>query len=240
MLTFSSCFAPKVGNTLENIKFFAKPAIGVSWFRIKSMEIDQQFIAQAPEEGDGPGLEDLASDDKTVGAKAYYTGSGLNVGVSAGIKIKSLGLGVHYSFASITTREGNDNNTKIGGYYKEYQYYPEYNAAYGEKQWQQGTIKLHRVLFELNYGLSFWKFELSFNTRIGSIKIDDGGLQIGRALEDKDRGFSGDLGMSLTLYLLDFLGFGLGGYGGFYMYSGKYEGVYGLITGLTGHITLQL
>ena len=45
---------------------------------------------------------------------------------------------------------------------------------------------------------------------------------------------------SLTLYPLNFFGFGLGGYGGFYMYNGKYEGVYGLITGLTGHITLQL
>ena len=75
---------------------------------------------------------------------------------------------------------------------------------------------------------------------IGAIYIDSGKLQVGRALEKKDHGFAGDIGAGLGFYPLDFFGFGLNGFGGFYTYTGKYEGVYGVLTGLTGFLVLQI
>jgi hypothetical protein len=232
--------------SFEGFNLYARPAIGVSWFKLKSMEIDRDFVTYTEgEENDGDpwttdDLEELTEEDIVAGAKSFYTGSGFTAGISAGLKIRALGLGVHYAWAGIKTNKGKEGDKKTGGYYKEYIYSAEIKGAYGPQIFQQGTIKVKRVLFEMSYGLPFWKFELMFITRIGTVYIDEGNLQVGVILEQKDHGIAGDLGAGLALYPLDFFGFGLNGFGGFYSFTGKYEGAYGVLSGLTGFIVLQI
>ena len=235
--------------SFDGFNLYARPAIGISWFRLKSMEIDRDFVTYTEDDlelEEDPWTEDDLEDfieeeeDLVVGAKSFYTGSGLTAGISAGLKIRSLGLGIHYAWAGIKTNKGQEGDLKTGGYYKEYMYSAEINGAYGPKNYQQGTIKVKRLLFEMSYGLPIWRFELMFITRIGTIYLDEGQLQVGRALEKKDHGLTGDLGAGIGIYPLDFFGFGLNGFGGFYSYTGKYEGLYGIISGLTGFIVLQI
>jgi hypothetical protein len=209
---------PKASMGFDGFNLYVRPVLGVSWLRIRSMEIDRDFVnyteAEAAEDEDPmtvEELEDLASEDQVVGAKSFYTGSGFSAGFSVGLKLRSLGLGVHYAWAGIETNKGKEGDKKTGGYYKEYKYSADIQGAYGPQEYQQGTIKVKRLLFEMSYGLPFWRFELMFITRIG-----------------------------LALYPVDFFGFGINGFGGFFSFTGTYEGAYGIITGLTGFIVLQI
>ncbi len=224
--------APGVSNALDGIRLYATPAVGGAWMRVKSMEIEKTFVS-------GESLSELPEEDKVVGSKSFYTGSGVTPAISAGIKLMSLGLGFHFSYTALKTNKYEEGKKKIGGYYKEYRYDSEYQAAVGDKVLQQGKIGIKRIQFEFLYGLPVWRFEFVFVTRIGGCIIDPGKLQIGRAIHTKN-GFSGDLGMRIEFFPIDYVGIGIGGWGGFFAFAGSYEGTYGGGSGFTGNLTFRI
>ena len=227
---------PTVSVAFDGVKLYATPAVGVNWLRVKSMEIEKSFVSLS---SDGSAVTELASEDQVVGAKSFYTGSGVTPAVSAGIKLFSLGLGFHFAYTAMKTNKGNEKDRKTGGYYKEYRYSSEYNSAIGENQYQQGTIGVKRIMFELLYGLPVWRFEFVFTTRVGGCMVDPNKLQIGRAIRTKN-GIAGELGMRIEFYPLDFMGIGIGGGGGFFAFAGTYEGTYGGGGGFSGNLTFRI
>jgi hypothetical protein len=223
-------------SAFDGVKLYATPAVGANWLRIKSMEIEKTFVSLA---SDNTSVTELANEDQVVGSKSFYTGSGVTPSVSAGIKLFSLGLGFHFAYTAMKTNKGQKGDKKTGGYYKEYRYSSEYNGAVGNNQYQQGTIGVKRIMFELLYGLPVWRFEFVFTTRVGGCMVDPNKLQIGRAISTKN-GIAGELGMRIEFYPLDFLGIGFGGGGGFFAFAGTYEGTYGGGGGFSGNLTFRI
>ncbi len=216
----------------ENVGVFLEPEIGGSWVRIKSLEIEQSFIAASDsDDADNDDWEsvDPGSVQKTVGRKSYYTGSGLSLGGSIGLKLFNVNLGVAYLWDSIT----------LDGYSKRYRYDPMKNRAGGRKFWDTGVADFHRVMAQIGYMLPIWKLHLKFQTRIGAIYLDEGPLIVGRAIDDAS-GFAGDLGIGLSYSPFTFLSIGIEGYFGFFSFSGTYEGAYGTIGGLCGNIAFHI
>lgn len=232
VLALLVCLFPSTGHAFDGIKLYATPSLGAAWLKIRSMEIAKEFVSFTVD-------DETVNEDRVVGAKSFYTGSGITPGISAGLKIKSLGLGVHFAYTAMNTNEGKPGDTKTGGYYKEYMYSAELRGAVGENEYQQGKIGIKRILFEMSYGLPVWRFAFVLTTRVGGIVVDPGDLEIGRAIATKN-GFAGDLGARLEIFPLDFMGIGIHGWGGFFAFSGTYEGTYGGGGGFGGHLTFQL
>jgi hypothetical protein len=198
----------------DGFHFFVTPGIGYSWYTFKSIEVEDSFLGGDDDEPLPP-TQELSSKD--MGGKSFYEGGGLNLSVSAGVKILALRLGVYYSWTPVN----------VEGYSKRYEYDPLYGAAYSSpKNEQSGTINVQRVFFEAGYGLPIWKFELVIKTRIGSIYIDENDLPLGRAVEG-DSGFAGELGLGLNLHLASFFEIGIEGDYGFFSFDGMFEELFG-------------
>jgi hypothetical protein len=236
LLVLIAVSTPGTSKALDGFKLYVTPAVGAAWLRVKSMEIEKDFVSFTV---DDENVDELASEDKVVGFKAFYTGSGVTPAISAGIKIFSLGLGFHYAYTALKTNKGHPEDKKTGGYSKEYRYSAEVKGAVGESVYKTGTIGVKRILFELWYGLPVWRFEIVFTTRIGGVVVDPGELEIGRAIKTKN-GIGGDIGMRLEVYPLDFMGIGIGGWGGFFAFAGTYEGTYGSGAGFGGNLTFRI
>ena len=102
-----------------------------------------------------------------------------------------------------------------------------------------GRAEFHRVEAMLRYILPVWKIQLEFQTRIGGIFVDEGPLIVGRAIREEN-GFTGDLGVGLGVSPLELLTVRVGGYYGFFTFSGDYDGAYGTLGGLTVSLTLSI
>lgn len=209
----------------DGIGFYLKPSVGYTWVNLKSLEIETTFV-RPPLDDDGDPVDDQADFDaddarRSVGRRTYYTGGGASLGASGGIKLFDLWLGVNYTYVPV----------EFEGYSKRYRYEPEKVRATGKKFGDSGTAWFQRVLAELRYGLPIWRFEVSFQTRVGSIFVDSGPLIMGRAVEEGS-GYSGDLGGGLAFTPFPYVTIGVNGWFGFFSFTGKYEGAYGTVGGI--------
>ncbi len=223
---------PKEPDAAERIGFYASPSIGFARYRFKGLEIEESFVKKTEETENidtSGGVPDIEEESVvSVGRKANYDGSGVTIGIGAGIRLFSLSLGVHYDWTPVN----------VEGYWKDYQYIAELERASGAKVKETGKIHVQRVLFELIYGLPIWRFELGFRSRVGAVFIDNNGLPMGRAAE-QGSGFAGELGLCIEYYITGYLTVGLDGFYGILFFYGDYEGVYGTGGGLDAFFTLR-
>ncbi|MCP4677627.1 MAG: hypothetical protein GY854_19350 [Deltaproteobacteria bacterium] len=231
LLAAVSLVTPGKARAADGFGAYFTPSIGYSWFKLKSLEIDESFIKPPDEALDEENLEDLDFSDakRSVGSKSSFKGGGATIGGSAGVRIFSVCLGAHYSWTPV----------RVEGYAKNYHYFPELARAGGRKFLDRGVIDIQRILFELKYKLPIWKFEIGLRTRVGTIVIDDNGLAMGRTV-DSDMGFTGDLGASLAFFPVSFFSIGIDGWFGFYSFNGIYEGVFGSAGGLGLLLSLEI
>lgn len=216
----------------DGIGLFLKPTVGGAWVTLKTLEIEKTFI-RPPDAEDGdeePDFGDFTEDDarRPVGRKAYYEGSGLAVGATAGVRLFSLWLGVNYSWMPVNLR----------GYSKRYRYDPDRVRATGRAFVDEGSAEFQRIQLEVRYGLPIWRFELALQTRVGGIIVDEGPLLIGRAANG-DNGLTGDFGAGISYAALGWLTLGITGWFGFYSFTGAYDGAYGTVGGLDGSVVLS-
>ncbi len=204
--------------------YFA-PSLGYSWYKIKSMEIEKSFIGQETT----PQEIDTTDTQQSVGSKSAYGGSGITLGGSAGIKIFSLGLGIHYAWAPV----------ELDGYSKRYNYNTDLGSATGRKFLDKKTVDTQRILFEMSYCLPISRVAIIFTTRIGGLLLNDNGLTIGRAT-DSGSAFTGDLGLRFDYYPVNILGIGLAGWFGVFSFVGTYEGTFGTAGGLNGFLHFEI
>lgn len=214
---------------------YLMPTVGGDWLTLKSLEVEQGFISApaTPELGEfeGPNAEgpEQVSARRPVGRKSYYTGSGISVGVAAGLRLASLRVGAEYIWSSLA----------MDGYSKLYRYDPDKLRARGREFLDEGPVQLQRVLCALEYGLPFGPLEIKFRTRVGGVFLDEGPLIIGAAV-DRGAGIAGDLGLGLELRILGWLGAAVHGSFGFVSFSGNYDGAFGTLGGVSGGLVLHL
>ncbi len=222
---------PSEVSALDGFGAYFTPSIGYSWFKIKSLEIDESFIKPPDDELDQIDIENLDFSDakRSVGSKSSFKGGGLAIGGSAGIRILSVCLGAHYSWTAV----------QVKGHAKHYHYFPELARAGGRTFLDNGVVDIQRILFVLKYKLPIWKFEIGLRTRVGTIIIDDNGLAMGRTV-DSDMGFTGDLGALLAFFPVSFFSIGVDGFFGFFSFDGIYEGVFGTAGGLGLLLSLEI
>jgi opacity protein-like surface antigen len=209
----------------DGIGFYVKPSVGYSWITLKTLEIETNFV-RPPLDDEGDPIDDNADFDpddarRSVGRRTYYTGGALTLGISGGLHLFDLWLGMSYSYMP----------SDLEGYSKRYRYEPEKVRATGKKFNDEGVAQFQRVMLELRYGLPIWRFEIDFQTRVGAIYIEDGPLIMGRAV-DSEAGYTGDLGVGLAFAPFRYLKLGVSGWFGFFSFTGKYDGAYGTVGGI--------
>ncbi len=229
VLVAAAATAPMNADASDGFGVYLYPYAGYSWLKLKSLEIDEAFIAPPEGEIEIPVDPNFGDARRSVGRQSNFRGGGFTLGGSAGIRIFSLGLGVHYSWTPV----------EVEGYAKHYHYFPDLARAGGRKFLDRGVLDTQRVLFEVQYRLPIWRFEIAIRTRIGSVFIDDNGLAVGRKL-DTGGGFTGDLGASIVFNVVKPLSIGIDGWFGFFSFDGAYEGVYGSCGGLGLIVALEI
>jgi hypothetical protein len=217
----------------DGIGVYVKPSLGYSWITLKTLEIETTFV-RPPIDDEGDPIDDKAEFDpddarRSVGRRTYYEGGGMAVGISGGVHLFDLWLGVNYSYLPV----------ELDGYSKRYRYEPDKVRATGKRFHDKGVAQLQRVTAELRYGLPIWRIELSFQTRVGGIFIDEGPLIMGRAVES-GAGYTGDLGIGLGFTPFRYLTVGVSGWFGFFSFTGKYDGAYGTVGGLDANIIFHI
>ncbi|MCP4602162.1 MAG: hypothetical protein GY847_16880 [Proteobacteria bacterium] len=212
----------------KGFDIYLSPYVGYLWHKFKSFELEDSFI-KIPEEGVLEEEIDLGNAQRSVGRTSFYSGAGITLGGSAGIRIFSLGIGAHYSWTPVT----------VSGYSKAYHYYPDLARAGGRRFIARGVVDVRRVLFELSYGLPLSSLVISLRTRIGSILIDDNGIVMGQAI-NSGSGFTGDLGASIVLFPVSLLSIGVDGWYGFFTIEEAYYGAAGTLGGLGLIISLEI
>jgi hypothetical protein len=227
--------AGSAARAADGVSVFVEPSVGFTAATLKALEIETAFIrAEVDENGDPIETDDWENVDPaefqaTVGRRAYYEGTGFSTGVAAGVRLFAVQIGAAYTFDTLT----------LDGFSKRYRYMPEKLRAGGRKFLDDGRANFHRVEAMLRYILPIWKIQLEFQTRIGGIFVDEGPLIVGRAIQEQN-GFTGDLGVGLGVSPVRYLTVRIGGYYGFYTFSGDYEGAYGTLGGLNLSLTLSI
>jgi hypothetical protein len=226
---FALVLAPDLGAAAELFGVYLEPWVGGTWQQFKALEIDETFLKKNPDEE--LEKERFLEENKAavVGTRATYQGSGPTFGASGGLRLSSLRIGVHLNWTLI----------HLEGYSKRYRYDPDALRARGRKYYDERDIDIQRILFELGYALPIGILELIFRSHVGGISFDSQSLVMGQAVES-GRGLTGDIGVGLSLALASFLSAEIGGWFGFYAYTGKYDGAYGTLGGIVGTLTLKI
>jgi len=212
---------------------YLEPSVGYTWINLKSLEIETTFV-RPPLDEDGDPINDEADFDpddarRSVGRRTYYTGGGGSFGVSGGLRVFDLWLGLNYAYIP----------AELDGYSKRYRYEPDKVRATGKKFVDDGTAWFQRLCLELKYGLPLWRFSIDFRTRVGAIYVNSGPLIMGRAVESGS-GYTGDLGAGLSFSPFSYVAVGVTGWFGFFSFTGKYDGAYGTVGGIDVNIIFHI
>lgn len=200
----------------SSIGAYVSPHLGYSWHQLKALQIEESFLS-------GSGEDQPLDPQPEVGSKGKYDGGGFTVGVSGGIRLFDLRLGLLYLWTPL----------QVDGTSRDYRYSSDYRSAVGEKYIDSGSLDFHRVLVDIHYAIPVWRFEVDLQTHIGAVLLGESDMRIGNDIEIK-KGISGDLGLGLSFSAFDFLSVGVEGYFGFLMFVGNYKGVYGIVGGVGG------
>jgi hypothetical protein len=195
---------------------------------LQALEIESSFVSTltSEEEGDEESVfDDWSSVDPNaivapVGRMIRYKGTGMELGINGGIKISALQIGLSVGWIAAS----------FYGYSKRYMYLPEYLQAGGLKYWDRGDCNIVRIMGQIKYGIPLWKLQLQFQTRLGTMIIGKTPLIFGRAVVNENA-VTGDLGISLAFRANRWFAVNILGYGGFYAFTGKYEGAFGSLGG---------
>jgi hypothetical protein len=212
---------------------YLEPTAGYTWINLKSLEIETTFV-RPPLDDDGEPVDDQADFDlddarRSVGRRTHYTGGGGTIGISGGVRLFDLWLGINYSYIP----------AEMDGFSKRYRYEPEKVRATGKKFEDSGTAWFQRLTAEFKYGLPIWRFAIDFRTRVGAIYVNSGPLIMGRAVESGS-GYTGDLGGGLSFTPFSYVAVGVTGWFGFFSFTGKYDGAYGTVGGIDVNIIFHI
>ncbi|MBN2718656.1 MAG: hypothetical protein JXX14_22615 [Deltaproteobacteria bacterium] len=207
--------------------FYLEPHFGAARVIMKAVEIERSFVSTIGQKDVQYSWTDVNINVEggiaPVGRMIGYTGSGVELGFGTGIKISGLQAGFTLTFI----------NAAFSGYSKRYRYSPELLRAEGKKYTDADTVPMLRLLGSVKYGIPVRRLLLMFQTRIGRMKFRDTSLVLGRAVE-KDNGITADVGIEVALRPSRWISVGFLGYGGFFAFTGKYEGGMGGIFGGNG------
>lgn len=205
--------------------FYVEPHLGAATIIMRAVEIENSFVTSVSKEEVILEWSDIdpAGVIAPVGRMISYKATGVETGISAGIKISGLKLG--FSFCVI--------NASFSGYSKRYRYMPELLRAGGRKYQDSDQTPVFRWLGTVKYGIPIWRVQLSFQTRIGAMAFGNTSLIIGRAAEEKG-GITADVGLEASLRPNKWFSVGVMGYGGLFAFTGKYEGAMGGVFGGSG------
>jgi hypothetical protein len=201
--------------------------MGMATVRLQAVEIENSFVSSLNSDDSEPS-SDWSDIDPTgaiapVGRMVTYKGNGLEMSITAGIKIAGLRLGFCYSWI----------NASFSGFSKRYMYVPELLRAGGTPFYDTSSVSIHRLMSSIKYGIPIRKFRLNFQTRLGVMIVGNTPLVVGRAVEDNNA-FSGDFGLEFTMRPSKWFSVGVLGYAGAFAFPGKYDGAFGVITGVDG------
>ncbi len=203
---------------------YVEPWIGGVGVDYKSLEIKKSFVTST--EPPDPAGADGDTDD--VGLRSRYEGGSASFGVSAGLRLKALKLGVHAAWSS----------PRFDGYWKSYRYSPELKRATGQKVYAGGEVKLNRVMFEVAYGFPFWRFEFGFITRIGGVAFRPKELEVGPSVDE--RGLCAEMGARLDFAVVRYVSIGFAATVGGFVFDGSFDGAFGVYRTYSGVISLHL
>lgn len=209
--------------------FYVEPHLGAAKLLLRAVEIENSFVSAVAQEEAALEWTDINRDVgiASVGRMIAYEGSGLEMGLTAGIKISGLKLG--FTFTRI--------HATFTGYSKRYRYSPELMRAQGRKYWDSDTLPVYRLLGTVKYGIPIWRTVVNFQTRIGGMIVKNTSLVVGRAVEEQG-GITADVGLELSLRPNKWLSVGIMGYGGIFAFVGKYEFGMGGVFGGNGLLCL--
>ena len=222
LIMTSNALANRIG------AFYLEPHFGAARVTLKAVEIEKSFVTTVS----GKDFTETGNINPEgviapVGRMVGYKGSGMEVGFTTGIKISGLKLG--FTLTCI--------NAVFSGYSKRYRYEPIRFRAVGVKYKDTDNAPILRILGTIKYGIPLFGALLQFQTRIGKMVIRDTRLIKGRAVEDDD-GLTADVGIELAVRPCRLISVGFLGYGGFFAFTGKYEGGMGSLFGGNGTISL--
>ena len=207
--------------------FYLEPHFGAARIIVKAVEIERSFVSTVGKSDIEYSLTDvnlnLEGGIAPVGRMVSYKGSGVEAGFGTGIKISGLKMGFTFTWI----------NAAFSGYSKRYRYSTQLLKAEGKKLVDSDTVPIFRLLGAVKYGIPFGRLLLQFQTRIGRMIFRDTSLVLGRAIE-RDNGLTADVGIEATLRPSRWISIGFLGYGGFFAFTGKYEGGMGGVFGGNG------
>ena len=228
-VVFLSIVVAGRASAADGISIYFEPIVGFYRVTLKALEIETVFLnVGTDEEVEWVPLEDTVL-EPSVGRQVFYKGNGVAVGGSAGINLFSISFGIAYLWHSVT----------FDGYSKRYRLSLDTQGAGGRLFWDSGVVNLHRIMAQIWHRLPIVKIHFDFMTRLGGIIVDQGPLIVGRAIKVVN-GFTGDVGVGLSVVPKPFLNVGIMGVVGFYSFSGKYEGAYGMIMGMEAKIVFNI
>lgn len=213
-------------NASRTAAFYLEPHLGFVSIRLRAVEIENSFVAAINYDSEDDESWDEIDPEgiiAPVGRMVSYKGTGMDMGIEAGVKISGLKLGLSYSWL----------NVSFSGYSKRYRYMPELLRAGGQKLYDTSNFSIYRIMGSMRYGIPIWKFLLNLQTRIGALIVGDTALIIGRAAEEK-AGFTGDVGLEFSIRPNKWISVGIMGHAGFFAFAGKYEGAMGGVFGGNG------
>lgn len=205
---------------------FIEPTMGMATIYLQAVEIENSFVSSVS--ADAEITDEWNNVDPNgviapVGRMISYKGNGLEMSVTAGVKISGLKLGFAFSWI----------NANFSGYSKRYRYQPELLRAGGRSMHDASKVPLFRLMGAIKYGIPVWRLMLNFQTRIGGMLVGPTPLIVGRAVE-KENAFTADAGLELAIRPNKWVSVGVLGYAGAYVFPGTYEGALGAIIGVDG------
>ena len=207
---------------------YLEPHFGAAKLILKAVEIERSFVSAVTNDATY-GLTDINPEGiiAPVGRMISYTGGGMEAGFTSGIKISGLKLGFTFTWI----------NASFSGYSRRYRYSPELMRAQGKKYVDADTLPIFRLMGAIKYGVPIMRLLLQFQTRIGRMIIRDTSLVVGRAVEEQN-GMTADIGIEATLRPSRWISVGFLGYGGFFAFTGKFEGGMGGVFGGNGTVCI--
>ncbi len=208
--------------------FYLEPHFGAARLILKAVEIERSFVTAVTSDA-SYGLTDINPEGiiAPVGRMISYSGGGVEAGFTTGVKISGLKLGFTFTWI----------NASFTGFSKRYRYSPELMRAQGRKYEDEDTLPVFRLMGAIKYGVPIMRILLQFQTRIGRMIIRDTSLIVGRAVEEQN-GMTADVGIEATMRPSRWISIGFLGYGGFFAFTGKYEGGMGGVFGGNGTLCI--
>lgn len=205
---------------------YLEPWMGGVKADYKSIEIERSFVTSTESGGDEGA--DIGVDPDAVGMRTRYTGSSPVFGISTGLRLGGLKLGLHAAWSS----------PRFDGYWKSYRYSEELGRASGQRVYGGGEVGLDRVMFEVGYGVPVWRLEIGFITRIGGVAFRPGDLEVGRSLDDT--GLCAEMGARLDFSVVRYVSVGFGATVGGFFFDGVYDGAFGVYRTFSGIVSFRL